>query len=136
MVTTPGNKVYYVNADSGAFNAQHEELKELEMQMSTLGISKLLGQKYVAESADAKRIDQMQANSVLSHHFHGTGVITPTSLLFRSPLPKYRTTKDKYQPRLRFLPHVGPRHQRCRPTYATKEPSATKLTSKFSAPAK
>jgi hypothetical protein len=36
------------------------------MQMSTLGISKLLGQKYVAESADAKRIDQAQANSVLS----------------------------------------------------------------------
>ena len=66
MVTTPGNKVYYVNADAGAFNAQHEELKELEMQMSTLGISKLLGQKYVAESADAKRIDQAQANSVLS----------------------------------------------------------------------
>jgi hypothetical protein len=66
MITTPGNKVYYVNADAGAFNAQHEELKELEMQMSTLGISKLLGQKYVAESADAKRIDQAQANSVLS----------------------------------------------------------------------
>jgi hypothetical protein len=66
MVTTPGNKVYYVNADSGSFNAQHEELKELELQMSTLGISKLLGQKYVAESADAKRIDQMQANSVLA----------------------------------------------------------------------
>ena len=66
MITTPGNKVYYVNADAGAFNAQHEELKELEMQMSTLGISKLLGQKYVAESADAKRIDQAQANSVLA----------------------------------------------------------------------
>ena len=66
MVTTPGNKVYYVASDSGSFTAQHEELKELEMQMSTLGISKLLGQKYVAESADAKRIDQMQANSVLA----------------------------------------------------------------------
>ena len=66
MITTPGNKVYYVNADAGAFNAQQEEIKELEMQMSTLGISKLLGQKYVAESADAKRIDQAQANSVLS----------------------------------------------------------------------
>ena len=66
LITTPGNKVYYVNADSGAFQAQQEELKELEMQMSTLGISKLLGQKYVGESADAKRIDQAQANSVLS----------------------------------------------------------------------
>jgi hypothetical protein len=34
--------------------------------MSTLGVTKLLGQKFVAESADAKRIDQAQANSVLS----------------------------------------------------------------------
>jgi len=31
-----------------------------------LGVTKLLGQKFVAESADAKRIDQAQANSVLS----------------------------------------------------------------------
>jgi hypothetical protein len=34
--------------------------------MSSLGITKLLGQKFVAESADAKRIDQAQANSTLS----------------------------------------------------------------------
>jgi hypothetical protein len=34
--------------------------------MSTLGITKLFGQKFVAESAEAKRIDQAQANSVLS----------------------------------------------------------------------
>ena len=66
LITTPGNQVYYVNADSGSFDAQQEELRQLEMQMSHLGISKLLGQKYVAESADAKRIDQAQANSVLS----------------------------------------------------------------------
>jgi len=66
LITTPGNQVYYVNADAGAFDAQQEELRQLEMQMSHLGISKLLGQKYVAESADAKRIDQAQANSVLS----------------------------------------------------------------------
>ena len=66
MITTPGNKVYYVNADSGSFTAQQEELNALQSQMSNLGISKLLGQKFVAESADAKRIDQAQANSVLS----------------------------------------------------------------------
>ena len=41
-------------------------LEKLEMQMSHLGITKLLGQKFVAESADAKRIDQQQANSVLA----------------------------------------------------------------------
>ncbi len=36
------------------------------MQKPTVGTSKLLGQQYDAESADAKRIDQAQANSVLS----------------------------------------------------------------------
>jgi hypothetical protein len=66
MITTPGNKVYYVNADAGSFNAQMEEIAALQQQMSTLGISKLLGQKFVAESADAKRLDQAQANSVLA----------------------------------------------------------------------
>ena len=34
--------------------------------MSTLGVTKLFGQKFVAESAEAKRIDQAQGNSVLS----------------------------------------------------------------------
>ena len=62
----PGNKAYYVGADSSSFSAQQEELSSLEAQMSTLGVTKLLGQKFVAESADAKRIDQAQANSVMS----------------------------------------------------------------------
>ena len=34
--------------------------------MSSLGVTKLFGQKFVAESAEAKRIDQAQSNSVLS----------------------------------------------------------------------
>ena len=42
------------------------ELQSLELQMSTLGVTKLFGQKFVAESAEAKRIDQAQSNSVLS----------------------------------------------------------------------
>ena len=66
LSTVPGNKVYYVSADSGSFTAQQEEIIALQSQMSNLGISKLLGQKFVAESADAKRIDQAQANSVLA----------------------------------------------------------------------
>ena len=66
LSTVPGNKVYYVNADSTSFAAQQEEISQLESQMSSLGVTKLLGQKFVAESADAKRIDQAQANSVLS----------------------------------------------------------------------
>ena len=66
MAMTPGNKAYYVNADASSFAAQSNELQQLESQMSYLGITKLLGQKFVAESADAKRIDQAQANSVMS----------------------------------------------------------------------
>ena len=62
----PGNKAYYVQADATSFNAQMEELQSLEQQMSTLGVTKLFGQKYVAESAEAKRIDQAQGSSVLS----------------------------------------------------------------------
>ena len=62
----PGNKAYYVQADSTSFDAQMAELQSLEQQMSTLGVTKLFGQKFVAESAEAKRIDQAQSNSVLS----------------------------------------------------------------------
>jgi hypothetical protein len=62
----PGNKAYYVQADATSFDAQMKELQSLEMQMSTLGVTKLFGQKFVAESAEAKRIDQAQSNSVLS----------------------------------------------------------------------
>ena len=66
LSTIPGNKVYYVGTDASSFTAQQEEISQLEHQMSTLGVTKLLGQKFVAEAADAKRIDQAQANSVLS----------------------------------------------------------------------
>jgi hypothetical protein len=62
----PGNKAYYVQADATSFDAQMNELESLAAQMSTLGVTKLFGQKFVAESAEAKRIDQAQSNSVLS----------------------------------------------------------------------
>ena len=62
----PGTKAYYVESDASSFEAQANMLTQLEHQMSHLGITKLLGQKFVAEAADAKRIDQMQANSVLA----------------------------------------------------------------------
>jgi hypothetical protein len=62
----PGNKAYYVQADATSFRAQSDELQALEAQMSTLGVTKLFGQKFVAESAEAKRIDQAQSSSVLA----------------------------------------------------------------------
>ena len=66
MATQPGNKVYYVEPASSAFDAQSAEIKELQMQMATLGISTLSQQKFVAESADAIRLDRVDTNSMLA----------------------------------------------------------------------
>ncbi len=65
LAMEPGNKAYYVQSDATSFEAQSAMLLQLENQMGHLGITKLLSQKMVAEAADAKRIDQQQANSVL-----------------------------------------------------------------------
>lgn len=61
-----GAKAYWVPCDAGSFVAQAELLDRLENEISHLGITKLLGQKFVAESEGAKRIDQQQANCVLA----------------------------------------------------------------------
>ncbi len=66
MATQPGNKVYYVEPASSAFEAQSAEIEELQRQMATLGISTLSQQKFVAETADARRLDRMDTNSMLS----------------------------------------------------------------------
>ena len=66
MATQPGNKVYYVEPASSAFEAQASEIDELQRQMSSLGISTLSQQKFVAESADARRLDRVDTNSMLS----------------------------------------------------------------------
>ena len=65
MATQPGNKIYYVEPAS-AFDAQSAEIRELQMQMATLGISTLSQQKFVAESADARRLDRVDTNSMLA----------------------------------------------------------------------
>ena len=66
MATQPGNKVYYVEPAASAFEAQEAEIQELQLQMATLGISTLSQQKFVAESADARRLDRVDTNSMLS----------------------------------------------------------------------
>jgi len=66
MATQPGNKVYYVEPAASAFEAQAAEIEELQAQMSSLGISTLSQQKFVAESADARRLDRVDTNSMLS----------------------------------------------------------------------
>ena len=66
MATQPGNKVYYVEPAASAFEAQAAEIQELQLQMATLGISTLSQQKFVADSADARRLDRVDTNSMLS----------------------------------------------------------------------
>ncbi len=66
MATQPGNKVYYVEPASSAFEAQSAEIQELQQQMGMLGLSTLGGQKFVAESADARRLDRIETNSMLA----------------------------------------------------------------------
>ena len=66
MATQPGNKIYYVEPAASAFEAQSAEIQELQSQMATLGISTLSQQKFVAESADARRLDRVDTNSMLS----------------------------------------------------------------------
>lgn len=66
MATQPGNKVYYVQPAATAFEAQSAEIQELQQQMASLGISTLSQQKFVAESADARRLDRIDTNSMLS----------------------------------------------------------------------
>jgi len=66
MATQPGNKIYYVEPAASAFEAQAAEIEELQLQMATLGISTLSQQKFVAESADARRLDRVDTNSMLS----------------------------------------------------------------------
>jgi hypothetical protein len=51
MATQPGNKVYYVEPASSAFEAQSAEIKELQQQMGNLG---------------ARRLDRMDSNSMLA----------------------------------------------------------------------
>ena len=41
-------------------------IQELQQQMGTLGISTLSQQKFVAESADARRLDRIDQNSMMS----------------------------------------------------------------------
>jgi len=55
-----------VEPAASAFEAQSAEIQELQQQMATLGISTLSQQKFVAESADARRLDRIDTNSMLS----------------------------------------------------------------------
>jgi len=55
-----------VEPASSAFEAQSNEIRELQQQMASLGIATLSQQKFVAESADARRLDKVDTNSMLA----------------------------------------------------------------------
>jgi hypothetical protein len=55
-----------VEPAASAFEAQSAEIQELQQQMGTLGLSTLGQQKFVAESADARRLDRIDQNSMLA----------------------------------------------------------------------
>ena len=125
MITTPGNKVYYVNADAGAFNAQHEELKELEMQMSTLGISKLSRTKV------RRRVRRRKTHRPSPSKLRPLAIISmelesslQQALLFCRQIPRNRAPQNHPQPRLRLLPPLRPRHLASSVNSAPKEASA------------
>ena len=47
-------------------SAYEQQIQAIPQQMETLGISTLSQQKFVAESADARRLDRIDTNSMLS----------------------------------------------------------------------
>jgi hypothetical protein len=61
-----GGKAYWLTADAGSFTAQRELVQDLEQLIVNTAITKLAGAKQVAESEGAKRMDQVQSNSILS----------------------------------------------------------------------
>ena len=94
IAMTPGNKAYYVQADATSFDAQMQELQSLEGQMSTLGVTKLFGQKFVAESAEAKRIGPSPKQLSAVDHQPRTGKRTKSGLWPGRQVRRHRTTHN------------------------------------------
>ena len=66
LALPPEGDASYVEPASGAFAAMQVELKELEEQIGTLGITMLARPKNVAESGTAKALDRADSNSMLA----------------------------------------------------------------------
>ena len=59
------SKVEFVSPPSDGFNSQFQRLDQIADQINTLGLAAVLGQKLSAETAEAKRIDRSQGDSVM-----------------------------------------------------------------------
>ena len=69
VATQPGNKVYYVEPASSAFDAQSAEIKGYKCRWQHLE-SVHYHLKFVAESADARRLDRV--NQYARNGIYGT----------------------------------------------------------------
>ena len=59
------SKVEFVSPPSDGFDAQFRRLDQIADQINTLGLAAVLGQKLSAETAESKRIDRSQGDSVM-----------------------------------------------------------------------
>ena len=66
LALPPEGDASYVEPASAAFDAMHNELKELEEQIGTLGLTMLARPKTYQESGTAKALDRADSNSMLA----------------------------------------------------------------------
>ena len=66
LALPPEGDASYVEPASNAFDAMHNEIKELEEQIGTLGLTMLARPKTYQESGTAKALDRADSNSMLA----------------------------------------------------------------------
>ena len=66
LALPPEGDASYVEPASAAFDAMHKEMKELEEQIGTLGLTMLARPKTYQESGTAKALDRADSNSMLA----------------------------------------------------------------------
>ncbi len=62
----PDARAEWIAPPPASFRALEKRIDKLEMQMAVLGLSTLTSQKNVGESADAKRLDRTQGDSIMA----------------------------------------------------------------------
>ena len=55
----------YIEPGGKSFDAQYQQIEQIEKQINELGLASVLGQKLVGEAAEAKRIDRSQGDSTM-----------------------------------------------------------------------
>ena len=55
----------YIEPGGKSFDAQYQQIEQIEKQINELGLASVLGQKLVGEAAEAKRIERSQGDSTM-----------------------------------------------------------------------